>query len=71
MAFTFKEHSMKAFVTRLVREDEGQDLIEYALLAAFIALACLVAMQAVGGGINTLFNSVKTKLDTASGAGGS
>ena len=57
---------MRAFVNRIVREDEGQDLIEYALLAAFIALACLVAMQAVGGGINGLFGTVKDKLDDAS-----
>jgi pilus assembly protein Flp/PilA len=56
---------MKTFLVRLVREDAGQDLIEYALLAAFIALACVLAMQAVGGGITTLFNKVKSDLETA------
>ena len=31
--------AMREFLLRLAREDEGQDLIEYALLAGFIALA--------------------------------
>ena len=39
---------MKSLLNRLVREEEGQDLIEYALLAALIALACTVAMGEVG-----------------------
>ena len=59
---------MKTFLVQLVREDAGQDLIEYALLAAFIALACVAAMTLVGGGINGLFTTVKGKLDDASAA---
>ena len=38
---------MKNIVTRFVREEEGQDLIEYSLLAALIAVACIAAMQAL------------------------
>jgi pilus assembly protein Flp/PilA len=60
-----KENTMKALLGRLVREDDGQDLIEYALLAAFIALAATVAMTALGGSISGFFQSVKTKLDDA------
>jgi pilus assembly protein Flp/PilA len=56
---------MKTLFTRLVRDEEGQDLIEYALLAAFIALAAVAAMQLVGGGINTLFTKVNTDLTNA------
>ena len=59
---------MKTFLGRLVREDEAQDLIEYALLAAFIALACVAAMTLVGGGVNGLFTSIKGKLDDAAKA---
>ena len=44
--------ALKGILGRLVREDGGQDLIEYALLAALIALACILAMQAVATGIN-------------------
>jgi pilus assembly protein Flp/PilA len=57
---------MKALLVRLMRDDAGQDLIEYALLAAFIALAAVLAITSVGGGINTLFNKVNTDLTNAS-----
>ena len=56
---------MRALFSRFVRDEEGQDLIEYALLAAFIALACVLAMTAVGGGINTLFTKVNKDLTDA------
>jgi pilus assembly protein Flp/PilA len=56
---------MRELFVRLVREEDGQDLIEYALLAAFISLVSFLAMQAVGTGVNTLFNDVKGKLDQA------
>ena len=36
---------MKNIVNRFVREEEGQDLIEYSLLAALIAVACIAAMN--------------------------
>ena len=57
---------MTKLMRRLVWEDEGQDLIEYALLAAFIALAATAAMIALGVGINTLFTKVNAELTTAS-----
>ena len=36
---------MKNIVNRFVREEDGQDLIEYSLLAALIAVACIAAMR--------------------------
>ena len=53
---------MTKWIGRLVREEEGQDLIEYALLAALIALAATIAMQQLGTGISSLFSKVNTKL---------
>jgi pilus assembly protein Flp/PilA len=47
---------------RFVREENGQDLIEYALLAALVALGCVVAMQTLAGDISTAFGKVGTKL---------
>ena len=58
--------SVTQTIARLVRDDNGQDLIEYALLAALIALACIVVMKLVGTGINTLFTKVDTELVNAS-----
>ena len=51
---------------RLITETEGQDLIEYALLAALIALAAITAMTNLGGAINGKFVNVSTSLTTAS-----
>ena len=56
---------MKSLLNRLVREEEGQDLIEYALLAALIALAAVVAMQATGTSINGVFNSIAGRLNSS------
>jgi Flp pilus assembly pilin Flp len=56
---------MTTLLRRLIWEDQGQDLIEYALLAAFIALAATVAMIALGGGISALFQKVNTQLSVA------
>ncbi len=52
-------------VNALVREDEGQDLIEYALLVALIALVCVAALTTAGQQVNTIFNSIADKLKTA------
>jgi pilus assembly protein Flp/PilA len=57
---------MKKLFTRLVRETEGQDLIEYALLAATIALGVTVAMQTVRGALQTRFNSIGTSITAGS-----
>ena len=43
---------MKNLVARFVRDEEGQDLIEYSLLAALIAVACIAAMNTLAGNIN-------------------
>ena len=53
---------MKNLFNRFVREDAGQDLIEYALLAGLIALAATATMTSVGGAINTKFTEVVAEL---------
>jgi len=57
---------MKKVVLELLRDTDGQDLIEYALLAALIALAAITAMTALGGAINTKFGAISTSLGSAS-----
>ena len=46
---------MKNFMLRLWKEEEGQDLIEYVLLVALIALLVAVGFPAVAGAINGQF----------------
>lgn len=53
---------------QLLREDHGQDLIEYALVVALIALAATVGMKAVAGDINTAFTAIGTKLTSYVGS---
>ncbi len=48
---------------KLVRDESGQDLIEYALVAALIALGCIVAMKALATGIGTAFSGVSSTLN--------
>jgi Flp pilus assembly pilin Flp len=42
-------------IDRLVLRDGGQDLLEYALLMALIAIVCLVGVTSVGQTIQTVF----------------
>jgi pilus assembly protein Flp/PilA len=46
----------------LTKREEGASLVEYALLVALIALACIAALQFLGGGISNLFNNIANKL---------
>jgi pilus assembly protein Flp/PilA len=45
------------FQTLMLRE-EGQDLIEYAMVVALIAFAATAGMQAAAGGANTVFTTI-------------
>ncbi len=58
---------MKQLLISLVRDDQGQDLIEYALLAGFISLAAVAGITAVGTALSGKYNQLST---TVSGAGG-
>lgn len=46
----------------LVRNDEGQDLIEYAMIVALIALFCVVAVTAAGGRVSAIFDAIVTQI---------
>jgi pilus assembly protein Flp/PilA len=55
---------MKSLFNRFVREEEGQDLIEYALLAALIAVASITILSAIATGTAGVFQKVTAALDT-------
>ena len=56
---------MKNLLKRLWQEEEGQDLIEYALLIALIALAAVVGMGSLATAINNAFTTLGTDLTSA------
>jgi pilus assembly protein Flp/PilA len=57
--------NMKQLLTNLVNEDSGQDLIEYALVAALVGLGAVAAMKGLSNSIGTAFNNVGTNLNAA------
>jgi len=46
----------------LVRNEEGQDLLEYALLVALIALVAVGAITLAGSNVNVIFGKIATAL---------
>jgi pilus assembly protein Flp/PilA len=46
----------------LIEREEGQDLVEYALVVALMAFGCVAAMQSLASGINLAFNSVSSDI---------
>ena len=56
---------MKKQLIRLWKEEEGQDLTEYALLLVLIALAAIAVMSNLGSAINTVFSSGSSTLSSA------
>jgi pilus assembly protein Flp/PilA len=53
------------FVKSFGRNEEGQDLLEYALLVALIALVAIVAVTSAGTAVQTIFTSIATSLGGA------
>ncbi len=50
------------------QEEDGQDLVEYSLLLAFIALAAVALLNGVGGSVKTLWQSINNNLVNANAA---
>jgi Flp pilus assembly pilin Flp len=57
--------SMLKNLVKSVRNEEGQDLLEYALLVALIALIAIVAVGAAGQSVSTIFNNIAGQLAAA------
>ncbi len=53
------------------QEEDGQDLVEYSLLLAFIALAAVALLQNAGSSIKTLWQDISNALTSATTAASS
>jgi pilus assembly protein Flp/PilA len=49
-------------VRQFVRRDEGQDLLEYALLISLIAIVCVGAITAAGTNVKDIFDKIAAAL---------
>lgn len=54
---------------KLLKNSKGATAIEYGLIAALIAVACIAALGTVGTQLDLTFDKVGTELTTASGGG--
>ena len=56
---------MWKLLKRLGQDESGQDLIEYALVAALIALGAVTSMKTLSTAIGTAFTTINTSLNAA------
>jgi Flp pilus assembly pilin Flp len=59
---------MRRLFREFLNDETGQDLIEYTLILAFVALASAAIFTQAGGSVTTIWEGAKTKLDDAAGA---
>jgi pilus assembly protein Flp/PilA len=57
--------TFKSIISALIDDESGQDLIEYALVAAIIALGATAAMTTLAGNITSAFTKIGTSLTNA------
>jgi pilus assembly protein Flp/PilA len=57
---------MLEVMKRFMQEEEGQDLVEYALLLVFLALAAITVLPTLGKAVNNVFSQSASTLTTGS-----
>ena len=58
-------NKFKAMMAHFAKDESGQDLIEYALVAGLIGLGAITAMSGLATSIKSAFNSVGSSLTSA------
>ncbi len=58
---------MKTLIARFVREDKGQDLIEYALIATVVSIGAYSGAKILGTALNLWYNNVGSSVNNAAG----
>jgi pilus assembly protein Flp/PilA len=57
----------ESYSERLRRDEDGQGLVEYALIIALVSVVLIAALETLGGGIDEVFSEISTELTGASG----
>ena len=57
--------NFKNVMNNLIADESGQDLIEYALVAALVALGAVATLGSVANSIKGIFNSISSQLTSA------
>jgi len=53
------------FMKKFIRDEEGQDLVEYALLLVFLALAAISILPTLGSSVNRVFSQSNSSLNAS------
>jgi pilus assembly protein Flp/PilA len=56
---------VKLFIQKLWNETQGQDLVEYALLAALVSVAAVATLPVMGGTVSNVFSKITSQLQSA------
>ena len=62
------KHKLQQLIVRLVKDRKGQDMVEYALLAGFIAVAAGAVLPGISDDISTIFSKMASVVSGASNA---
>ena len=60
---------MKEMMNWIANEEEGQGMVEYALILALVAVGCITILGTLKGSINNIFGNAATELNKATGTG--
>ena len=55
---------MNALIVRLIRDEQGQDLVEYALIVAAVGLALITTVNQLSQGVVSLYQSITGDLSS-------
>ena len=61
---------MKSIISKFMREEDGVTMVEYGLLAALIAIVCILAITGLGTNLNSAFTSICNAIAGAVNAAG-
>jgi len=61
-AITARIAQIASQLTRRVRSQDGQGMVEYGLIIVLVAIAVIVALTALGTQLNTVFGTIKNSL---------
>jgi len=56
---------MLDMIKRFINDEEGQDLVEYALLLVFLALAAIAILPTLGSSVNRVFSQSNSSLNAS------
>jgi pilus assembly protein Flp/PilA len=56
---------MQNMIQSKMQDEEGQGLVEYALIIVLVSIVCVVALQALGVQVTTVFNTITGNLTNA------